>query len=170
MSVLWDIALAVFGTVLGFVANDPSILPLVSRARRGAWAGRWWSVWQDTENAHVWNVDEGVFYHRFKRLKFKTISSSARQWEALGHINDFWFAGEWKSLRKLATARGSFMFKRPALESDFAGYFLSPTNGNDLVSIAAIFTQNEALVQRIAAAGDEQHSMAIAIVKDLLRA
>ena len=61
------------------------------------------------------------------------------------------------------------MFKRPSLEGDLGGHFLSPTNGNDLVSIAAIFTQNEELVRKIETAGDEQHAIAMAVVNDLLR-
>ena len=172
-AVAWDIALAVsttiLGAILGFVASNPEILPPLFRARSSAWSGLWWSVWQDTEDPKKWNINEGVFYARFRVLKFKTTKASPRQWEASGTVDDLWYCGKWKSLRHRATARGTFMFRRPALEGNLAGYFLSPTNSNDLVSIAAIFTQDQTLVAQIAAAGDRQHAVAMDVVRELLR-
>jgi len=168
-TIAWDIFLAVvsalFGTLLGWIASNPDQLPGLFRSRREEWSGDWWCIWEDTEHPRTWNVDKGVFYHRFSVLKFKVEEHEVEKheathvWEATGSIDDLWYFGKWRSLRKLATARGTFMFKRPALRGDLTGYFLSPRNDNTLVSISAIFTCDSELAQRVASAGPAAHTV-----------
>jgi hypothetical protein len=164
VTVTWDVFLAVasglFGTLMGWIASNPDQFPGLFRSRRQEWSGDWWCIWEDTEHPKMWNIDKGFFYHRFSVLKFKVKAPEAgHQWEATGSIDDLWYFGKWKSLRKLATARGTFMFKRPALRGDLTGYFLSPRNDNTLVSIGAIFTCDPDLVQRVTAAAPAAHAV-----------
>jgi len=164
-AISWDIFLAVvsalFGTLLGWIASNPDQFPGLFRSRRDEWSGDWWCIWEDTEDRKIWNIDKGVFYHRLRVLRFKVVDPKAEHiWEATGSIDDLWYFGTWKSLKTRATARGTFMFKRPSLRGDLIGYFLSPQNANTLVSIRAIFTCDKDLAERFSSAGDAKHVVA----------
>lgn len=173
-NIAWDVVLSIastiFGTALGIVASNPDMLPPILRSRKDEWAGDWWSIWQDTEDSNTWNIDKGAFYKRFGVLKFKTDSSAQpRRWEASGTIDDSWYYGRWKSLRELATARGTFMFRRPTLKGDIAGYFLSPNNNGGLVAIRGFFTRDAEFANQLTAGGAAESAKAFQAFANLIK-
>jgi hypothetical protein len=155
--ILWNIFFALFsafaGVLIGWFVADPDRIPqwiALNKLGGGNWEGEWWCIWQHPDNKEELVIDQIQLMQRFGRLKIKVVGPGSKyNWEGIGALKAPYFIGEWRSVKFHSNSRGTFTFDVLPQGDRMVGFFIGPDYEGNPVSLEALITADNELVERI---------------------